>query len=283
MLHVRSHVRIQMHRIDELVGGEGSGEAGDAGADLIESLAEVLAAMTRDEHERPRVPVGAEQCRQLAIDGPAHLGIAFLRGGFDEQRVDHGVASDGDEAVRHVLTEQGRARRLGRREMQRHERRRQPPVRLFGKRRPHVAGAQAGFDMADRNPPVEAGQRRHEHGRGIALHQGHIHWRGAEPAVDGRHQPGRESSQGLVRLHHVELRVDGDAELVGDLLQHLPVLSGRHDRAREVGLLPQQRHDRSQLDGLGTRAHEDDDVAAHERPRTNSRHTSQMNSLLVVR
>ena len=111
-----------------------------------------------------------------------------------------------------------------------------------------------------------------------------------------------EPRQGLVGAHHVEVGVDGEAEGLGDLAEHLLVLASGHHGTAEVVGAAQRGHHRGELDRLRAGTHEDQDVArcghgplpsrftllsvAGGRPRrraTISRPASQMNSLLVVR
>ena len=66
-----------------------------------------------------------------------------------------------------------------------------------------------------------------------------------------------ESGQGLVGLHDGEGSVDGEAELVGHLLEHLAVLAGRDHAAGEVLGPLQRRDDRRHLDAFRACAHED--------------------------
>ena len=149
------------------------------------------------------------------------------------------------------------ARGLGRGEMQRHQRRRQPAVGFFRKRRPDVAGPEPRLDVADRDAPVEAGQRRHQDRGRVSLHERHVGMRRGEPSVDAGHQPRRQLGQRLIGTHHVELGIHRDAEPIDDLAEHLLVLPGRDDRAREIAGVPERRDHRGQLDGLRAGAHED--------------------------
>ena len=94
-----------------------------------------------------------------------------------------------------------------------------------------VAGAQARLDVADRNAAVEAGQRRAQHGRRVALHEHHVGRQLGEGPVGPLDQPGGEPGERLVRLHRLQVGVDGDAEQVDHLLDHLAVLAGVDDHA----------------------------------------------------
>ena len=58
----------------------------------------------------------------------------------------------------------------------------------------------------------------------------------ARAAVDPLDQPGGEAGERLVGLHGRQVGVDGDAEQVDDLLDHLAVLAGVDDqRLQAVG------------------------------------------------
>ena len=186
--------------------------------------------------------------------------------------------------------------------MQRDQRSSEPAVHFLGKGRPDVARPQPGLDVPDGNAAVEARERGDQDRGRVPFHQRHVRRRRIQPSVDSLHQPGSEAGERLIRTHDVEIGVHGEAELIGDLLEHLLVLSGRHHRAIEVGGAAQRRHHRSQLDGLGPRAHEHQDVPAPlggiaapghpaarfaagclSRRATISRPKSQRNSLLVER
>jgi hypothetical protein len=112
--------------------------------------------------------------------------------------------------------------------------------------------------------------------------------------------PGGQPRQSLVGAHHVEVGANREAERLGDLAEHLPVLAGGHHGAADVIGAAKRGYHRGEFDHLRAGAHEDQDVArcghprrhhlglgaACSRPRrraTISRPEIQMNSLLVVR
>ena len=132
----------------------------------------------------------------------------------------------------------------------------QAPVRLLRERRPDVAAAQPGLHVADGDPPVEAGEGGHEHGRGVALHEGHVGRVPGEPAVDLLHEARGQRPQRLPGLHDREIDVHREAELRGDLLEHLAMLAGGDDAAGQVVAVPEGGDDGGHLDGLGARAHQ---------------------------
>ena len=253
------HVRVQVHRVDEPMLGEAARQRGDGLADLLEPFAEVLPAMSGDEDEREPCPIRAQQPIQVRVDARCDPGVA-LQGDFHQQSIDDGVSSHGDGVVRDAFAQESRARRLGGREMQRDQRRGEPAVHLLGKRGPDVARSQPRLDVTDGNAPVEARQRCHHHRRGVSLDQRHVGVRGLQPSVDAVHQPGRETGQRLVGPHELEVRVHREAELIGHLLEHLPVLSGGHYRAAELRGATQRRDHRRELDRLRPRPHEDEDA-----------------------
>ena len=115
---------------------------------------------------------------------PRNAALLFCLSDLDAQRIDDGIPRHRYRLLRDSLTKESCASRLGRREVERHERRGQPAIHLLGERRPDVAGAQSGLDVADWDAPVKAGQRRGQHGRRIALHQGHVGPGRFQAAVD---------------------------------------------------------------------------------------------------
>ena len=132
----------------------------------------------------------------------------------------------------------------------------QAPVRLFREGRADVPAAQPGLHVADGDLPVETGEGGHEHGRGVALHEGHVGTVSLEPAVDLLHEARGQARQCLARLHDREIDIHREAELPGHLLEHLAVLAGGDDAAGEVRGGLEGGDDGRHLDALGARAHE---------------------------
>src|SRR6185295_8909656 len=75
-----------------------------------------------------------------------------------EDGVDSGVSSDRNTRRIDTLGSQVRGRPRSGREVQRGQPRGEEPVGFLGERLVDIPGAQAGFDMADRNARVESGE-----------------------------------------------------------------------------------------------------------------------------
>ncbi len=56
----------------------------------------------------------------------------------------------------------------------------------------------------------------------------------------------------LLRRHDVEIDIGLELELLEHLIEHLPVLAGRHHDAFGAGVSAERRHDRRELDHLGS-------------------------------
>src|SRR5262249_33718893 len=92
------HLRIEMHRIDEEMVRKPPGEDFDRVANLIESVAEILAPMAGDQDKGARRPVWPEQRVEFVVDGSAHFGVS-LKTELVLQCVDDRVARDLDRVV----------------------------------------------------------------------------------------------------------------------------------------------------------------------------------------
>ena len=127
----------------------------------------------------------------------------------------------------------------------------QPPVHFLRPGGVDVAGAQAGFDVGDRNFGVEGGEGSGE-GRGrVALDQ-HAVW--LEVLIDVA-QPfqhrGGHVGQALAVAHQIQVAVRRDGEQSEHLVEHLPVLRRDADQRGDPRRFRQAADDGSHLDGLG--------------------------------
>ena len=160
-----------MHGIDEAVVVETARQGSDRLTNLLDAVAEVLPPVPGNQHQRAPPPRRSQTPVQLCVRRRAHPVVPLLDGDFHPQRVDDGIPGHRDGGVWHSFAEQRLACRGGGREMQRHDLRGELTVHLFREGRPDVSRSQAGLDVADGNPPVEAAERGHQHRGGIALHQ----------------------------------------------------------------------------------------------------------------
>ena len=83
--------------------GIAGGERPQGLADLQESIAEILPAMTRDQHERPRGPSETQYRRQFPHDAVASRGLRIDTGEHPEQGVDDRVTGHDDTLGRYPL------------------------------------------------------------------------------------------------------------------------------------------------------------------------------------
>jgi hypothetical protein len=188
----------------------------------FQPLAEILPPVARDENhtrvagkeiERPLEPVGSR----------AHLLD------LHQQRVDDRVAHHVNRLLGHILRAESGAAPFGRREMPIGERGRQAPVHLLGEGGKRVAGAQAGLDVRDLDPPMEGCKRAGERCRRVALNDDDVGRDLDQHIVEAGEYPCGETGKRLVRRHQVEIIVRFDPEQIEHLVQHLAVLSRRAD------------------------------------------------------
>ncbi len=124
-------------------------------------------------------------------------------------------------------------------------------VELFGKGLLHVAGAKAGFDMADRHARVEGGESAVERGVRVALDVDDIGTGGGEDGFHAGEDARGRGGERLARGHGVQVVIGGDAEDGEGLIQHFAVLAGDGDLDVEVrGPGPHVKDDRGELDGF---------------------------------
>nr|BFE97269.1 hypothetical protein GCM10020185_78050 [Pseudomonas brassicacearum subsp. brassicacearum] len=169
------------------------------------------------------------QVRELLIQFVTQPGIVIDASGRQLQRVDHGVAGHQATALQ-TFAQQVVTRLFGRCEQQVGAEVDAAAVHFFRPRAVDVAGAQAGFHMADRDASMESGHRR-DHGRsGIAVDQHPIRPGLFQHRVDGCVQRGSQGVERLVRRHHVEGEIGLEVEQIQDLLEHALMLAGDTDQ-----------------------------------------------------
>ena len=139
-------VGVEVHRIDEAVIREATGEGAQRGADLIEAAAEVFAAVAGDQHVGMRLPIVAEQRAEMILNGGLDVGL-LLALDFHMQGVDYGVAGDDDAGVVDTFVEQVLSTEGCGWEGEGHDAAGEFAIGFFGVGRPDVPGAQACFDV----------------------------------------------------------------------------------------------------------------------------------------
>jgi hypothetical protein len=126
------------------------------------------------------------------------------------------------------------------------------PVGFFRPRAPEIAGAQARFDMADRDVGIECGYGGGGAGRGVALHQ-HIVWL---ELLEDRTQPSQDAredvAQRLSGLHDVKIVIGFQREGGHHLIEHLAMLTGDADARQNFFLLRERLDHRCHFDGFRT-------------------------------
>jgi hypothetical protein len=134
-------------------------------------------------------------------------------------------------------------------------------VHLFGKWLREVAGAQSGFHMAHRHMLVEGRQGARERGGGIALHEQHVRLLGLDYRFEGCQDARRDLRERLPGLHQVQV-------VIRVLLRRLPALDrasrdaarSRRRAPRNAVALPQVQEHRTELDGFGPGAEDEEDL-----------------------
>ena len=145
---------MRVGRHDDLEpGARVGGELEHRGGDAIDAFAPAFAAMAGHE-DRGTWPVSGRRRGKL-VD-------------HRQQRIDAGVAGDMD-SPRNALAGEVEGGKVGRREQQRGDRVDLGPILLFRPRQGAVAGAQARFDMSDRDARRRCGAGSADRARRIAL------------------------------------------------------------------------------------------------------------------
>ena len=94
------------------------------------------------------------------------------------------------------------------------------PVHLLGPRRCRIAGAQPGFDMADRHARVEGGKAGGERRGGVAVDQHAVRALVGEDLFEPGQDRGRHVGQTLSAAHDVEVGIRGETKDGQGLIEH---------------------------------------------------------------
>lgn len=230
--------RVHVDGVDRLGVGVLLHHAADGAEHVVHGLAQVLAAVRRDEDE-----AGALRPVELG------MGVAFAHGGA--QGVDAGVAGDPDLRLRLALAEQVLLAGLRRGEVVLADDVHGLAVELLRPGAVDVVRAQARLDMPHGNLQVEARERRGKAGRSVPVDQDHVGPLVLEDGLELDQHVTRHVEQRLARLHDRQIVVGSHVEDAQHLVEHLAVLAGNRDHGLELtGARLQLVDERAHLDCL---------------------------------
>lgn len=230
--------RVHMDGVDRLGVGVLLHHAADGAEHAVHRLAQVLAAVRRDEDEAGAL-------------GPLELGVGVAPAHGGAQGVDAGVAGDPDLGLRLALGEQVLLARLGRGEVVLAHDVHGLAVELLGPGAVDVVRAQARLHMPHGDLQVEACECRGEAGRGVAVDQDHVGPLVLEDGLELEQHVARDVEQRLARLHDREVVVGRNVEDAQHLVEHLAMLPGHsHDGLELIRARLQLVDERAHLDGL---------------------------------
>lgn len=191
--------RVHVDGVDRLGVGVLLHHAADGAEHAVHGLAQVLAAVRRDEDE-------AGTLRPLELG----MGVALAYGGA--QGIDAGVAGDPDLGLGLALGEQVLLARLRGGEVVLAHDVDSLAVELLGPGAVDVVRAKARLDVAHGDLQVEAGERRGEAGRGVAVDQDDVGPLVLEDGLELEHHVACNIEQRLARLHDGEVVVGRNVE-----------------------------------------------------------------------
>ena len=230
--------RVHVDGVDRLGVGVLLHHAANGAEHAVHGLAQVLAAVRRDEDE-----AGALRPGELGV------GIPLAHGGA--QGVDAGVSGDPDLRLRLALAEQVLLAGLRGGEVVLADDVHGLAVELLRPGAVDVVRAQAGLDMPHGDLQVEAGERRGEAGRGVAVDQDDVGLLVLEDGLELDKYVARHVEQRLARLHDRQIVVGSHVEDAQHLVEHLAVLARHgHDGLELILLRLQLIDERAHLDGL---------------------------------
>ena len=239
--------RVHVDGVDRLGVGMLLHHAADGAEHAVHGLAQVLAAVRRDEDE-----AGALRPGELGV------GIPLAHGGA--QGVDAGVAGDPDLRLRLALAEQVLLAGLRGGEVVLADDVHGLAVELLRPGAVDVVRAQAGLDVAHRDLQVEARERSSEAGRGVAMDQDNVGPLVLEDRLELEQHVARHVEQRLARLHNGQVVVGSHVEDAQHLVEHLAVLARHgHDGLELILSRLQLVGERAHLDGLRAGAEDEHD------------------------
>ena len=237
--------RVHVDGVDRLGVGVLLHHAADGAEHAVHGLAQVLAAVRRDEDEAGAL-------------GPIELGVGVALAHGGAQGVDAGVAGDPDPGLGLALPEQILLAGLGGGEVVLAHDVHGLAVELLRPGAVDVVRAQPGLDVPHGDLQVEASERRGEAGRGVAVDQDHVGPLVLEDRLELEQHVARHVEQRLTRLHDRQVMVWDHAEDAQHLVEHLAVLTGHsHDGLELIPARLQLVGERAHLDSLRSGAEDE--------------------------
>ena len=230
--------RVHVDGVDRLGVGVLPHHAADGAEHAVHGLAQVLAAVRRDEDEAGAL-------------GPLELGVGVALAHGGAQCVDARVAGDPDPGLGLALVEQVLLTCLRGGEVVLTDDIDRLAVELLRPGTVDVVRAKARLDMAHGDLQVEARQCRGEAGRGVAVDQDDVGPLVLENGLELDQHVARHVEQRLARLHDRQVVVGSHVENSKDLVEHLAVLACHcHDGLELISARPKLVDKRAHLDGL---------------------------------
>lgn len=221
--------------------------AADGAEHAVHGLAQVLAAVRRDEDEAGAL-------------GPIELGVGVALAHGGAQGVDAGVPGDPDLGLGLALAEEVLLARLRGGEVVLAHDVDGLAVELLRPGAIDVVRAQTGLDVPHGDLQVEARERRGEAGRGVAVDQDHVGPLVLEDGLELEQHVARHVEQRLARLHDRQVVVGSHVEDAQHLVEHLAVLARHgHDGLELLPARLQLVDERAHLDCLRAGAEDEHD------------------------
>lgn len=244
--------RVHMDRVDRLGVRVLLHHAADGAEHPVHGLAQVLAAVRRDEDEAGAL-------------GPLELGVGIALAHGGAQGVDAGVSGDPDPGLGLALGEEVLLTGLRGGEVVLAHDVDGLAVELLRPRAVDVVRAQAGLDVPHGDLQVEARERRGEAGRGVTVDQNHVGPLVLEDSFELDQHVTRHVEQRLARLHDRQVVVGSHVEDAQHLVEHLAVLAGHgHDGLKLIRTRLELVDERAHLDCLRASA-EDEHYFFHKK------------------
>ena len=212
--------------------------AADGSEHAVHGLAQVLAAVRRDEDEAGSL-------------GPVELGMGIAPAHGGAKGVDAGVPGDPDLRLRLALVQKVLLAGLRGGEVVLAHNVDRLAVELLGPGAVDVVRAQARLDVPHGDLQVEACERRGEAGRGVAVDQDHVGPLALEDRLELEQHVTRDVEERLARLHDSQVVVGSHTEDAQHLVEHLAVLARHgHDGLELISTRLQLVDERAHLDCL---------------------------------
>lgn len=239
--------RVHVDGVDRLGVGVFLHHAADGAEHAVHGLAQVLAAVRRDEDEAGAL-------------GPLELGVGVALAHGGAQGIDARVAGDPDPGLGLALAEQVLLARLSGGEVVLAHDVDGLAVELLRPGAIDVVRAQTGLDVPHGDLQVEARERRGEAGRGVPVDQDHVGPLVLEDGLELEQHVARHVEQRLARLHDRQVVVGSHVEDAQHLVEHLAVLARHgHDGLELLPARLQLVDERAHLDCLRAGAEDEHD------------------------